>query len=208
MYNTYLVRADSPLRSVEDADRDGVTVAAVRAQTQEIYLSANLKRARVKIVESQPSQTELERVLASREVDAIAQNTQRAAEAVAAAGTRVPLRALTGSYVAVEQSFVVKKGDTANAAMLDRFVDELRASGFIRTSLDRRALVQRGRRAGAAAMSADDAADPDLISRRALLGRVSAAGALAALPEMLAPAAGSAAAQTATARSFASRSKR
>jgi gluconate 2-dehydrogenase gamma chain len=44
-------------------------------------------------------------------------------------------------------------------------------------------------------MSADDAAGPDLISRRALLGRVSAAGALAALPEMLSPATGSAAAQ-------------
>jgi polar amino acid transport system substrate-binding protein len=144
MYNTHLVRADSPLRSVEDADRDGITIGAVRAQTQEIYLSANLKRARVQMLESQPSQAELERLLAGRELDAIAQNTQRAAEAVAAAGTRVPLRALTGSYVAVEQSFVVKKGDNANAAMLDRFVDELRASGFIRASLDRAQLTSVG----------------------------------------------------------------
>jgi polar amino acid transport system substrate-binding protein len=137
MYNTHLVRADSPLRTVEDADRAGVTIGAVRAQTQEIYLSANLKRARVKIVEAQPSQADLERMIGNREVDAFAQNTQRAADAVAAAGSRVPLRALTGSYVGVEQSFVVKKGDTTNAAMLDKFVDELRASGFIRASLDR-----------------------------------------------------------------------
>jgi len=137
MYNTHLVRADSPLRTVEDADREGVTIGAVRAQTQEIYLSANLKRARVKIVEAQPSQADLERMIGNREVDAFAQNTQRAADAVAAAGSRVPLRALTGSYVGVEQSFVVKKGDTATAAMLDRFVDELRASGFIRAALDR-----------------------------------------------------------------------
>jgi polar amino acid transport system substrate-binding protein len=137
MYNTHLVRADSPLRTVEDADRDGVTIGAVRAQTQELYLSANLKHARVKMVDAQPSQADLERILGNREVDAFAQNTQRAAEAVAAAGSRVPLRALTGSYVAVEQSFAVKKGDTASAAMLDRFVDELRASGFIRASLDR-----------------------------------------------------------------------
>jgi polar amino acid transport system substrate-binding protein len=137
MYNTHLVRADSPLRTVEDADRNGVTIGAVRAQTQEIYLSANLKHARVKMFEAQPSQADLERMLAAREVDAFAQNTQRAAEAVATAGSRVPLRALTGSYVAVEQSFVVNKGDTANAAMLDKFVEELRASGFIRASLDR-----------------------------------------------------------------------
>jgi len=137
MYNTYLVRADSPLHTVEDADREGVSIGAVRAQTQELYLSANLKRARVKIVEAQPSQAELERILGGREMDAFAQNTQRAADAVTAAGSRVPLRALTGSYVGVEQSFVVKKGDTANAAILDRFVDELRASGFIRAALDR-----------------------------------------------------------------------
>src|SRR6185436_1287113 len=137
MYNTYLVRADSQLHTVEDADREGVSIGAVRAQTQELYLSANLKRARVKIVEAQPSQAEIERMLGGREVDAFAQNTQRAADAVTAAGSRVPLRALTGSYVGVEQSFVVKKGDTANAAMLDRFVDELRASGFIRAALDR-----------------------------------------------------------------------
>ena len=57
---------------------------------------------------------------------------------------RVPLRALTGSYVGVEQSFVVKKGDTANAALLDTFVDELRASGFIRASLDRAQLATVG----------------------------------------------------------------
>jgi polar amino acid transport system substrate-binding protein len=135
MYNTFLVLDASPLRRVEDFDRDGLTVAAVRAQTQELYLSANLKRARVKPIEAQPPQAELERMLAAKEVDAIALNTQRAAEAVAAAKT--PVRALTGSYVAVEQSFVVKKGDTANARVLDTFVDELRASGFIRASLDR-----------------------------------------------------------------------
>jgi polar amino acid transport system substrate-binding protein len=144
MNNTHLVRADSPLRTVEDADRDGITIGAVRAQTQEIYLSANLKRARVKIVEAQPSQADLERMLGNHEVDAFAQNTQRAADAVVAAGSRVPLRALTGSYVGVEQSFVVKKGDTANAAMLDRFVDELRSSGFIRASLDRAQLGSVG----------------------------------------------------------------
>jgi polar amino acid transport system substrate-binding protein len=142
MYNTYLVLDSSPLRRVEDFDREGLTAAAVRAQTQDIYLSANLKHARVKRIDSQPAQAELERMLASREVDAIALNTQRAAEAVAAAKT--PVRALTGSYVAVEQSFVVKKGDTAHAKMLDAFVDELRASGFIRASLDRAKLATVG----------------------------------------------------------------
>jgi polar amino acid transport system substrate-binding protein len=142
MFSTYLVRAASPLRSVDDADRQGLTIGAVRGQTQEIYLSAHLKQSRMKIVEAQPSQAELERLLVSAEVDAFGLNAQRAAEAVAA--SRGVLRALTGSYVDVEQSFVVKKGDAANVTMLNAFVDELRMSGFIKASLDRAKLVGAG----------------------------------------------------------------
>jgi len=142
MFNTYLVRAVSPLRSVDDADRSGLTIGAVRGQTQEIYLSTHLKQSRMKIIEAQPSQAELERMLAGAEIDAFGLNAQRAAEAVAASGGA--LRALTGSYVAVEQSFVVKKGDAANVAMLTAFVDELRTSGFIKASLDRAKLVGAG----------------------------------------------------------------
>ena len=142
MFNTYLVRAASSLRMVEDADRSGLTIAAVRGQTQEIYLSAHLKQSRMKILDKQPSQAELERMLAGAEIDAFGLNAQRAAEAVAA--SRGGLRALTGSYVAVEQSFVVKKGNTANVAMLNAFVDELRTSGFIKASLDRAKLVGAG----------------------------------------------------------------
>jgi polar amino acid transport system substrate-binding protein len=160
MYNTHLVRADSPLRTVEDADREGVTIGAVRAQTQELYLSANLKRARVKIVEAQPSQADLERMLGGREVDAFAQNTQRATDAVAACRAHAFRCArLTGSYVAVEQSFVVRRAIPPHATMLDAFVDELRASGFIRASLDRAQLGTVGVGAGAAPMSADATAD-------------------------------------------------
>ena len=87
MYNTYLV-----LDSLAAAQRRGLRSrrhhgGAVRAQTQEIYLSANLKRARVRCRSSR-SPTSRARTHARRpkEVDAIALNTQRAAEAVAAAG--------------------------------------------------------------------------------------------------------------------------
>jgi hypothetical protein len=48
---------------------------------------------------------------------------------------------LTGSYVDVEQSFVVKKGEAARAAELKAFVDEARTSGLTKTALDRAKLV-------------------------------------------------------------------
>jgi polar amino acid transport system substrate-binding protein len=142
MFNTYLVLAASPLRAVEDADREGVTIGAVRAQTQDLYLSAHVTRARIRRLDAQPSQVEMERLLSAKEVDAFAQNTQRAQEAVAAA--RVPLRALTGSYVAVEQSFVLKKGDPASVARVDALVEELKASGFIKAAIERAGLTSVG----------------------------------------------------------------
>ncbi len=139
MFNSYLVRTDSPLKTVADADRAGVTIGAVRGQTQELFLSANLKQARLRIFETQPPPDEMRRLLTSRELDAFAMNQQRIEDAVS--GSAGQLRALTGSYVDVEQSFVVKKGDTARAAELKAFVDEARDSGLTKAALDRAKLV-------------------------------------------------------------------
>ncbi len=142
MFNSYVVPAASPLKSVADADRAGVQVGVVRGQTQEIYLSGHLKNARVKIFEVMPQQAELQRLLVSGELDAFGLNRQRAEEATAASQSQ--LRALTGSYVDVEQSFVVKKGDKESAAFINKFVDELRDSGFIKASIARAKLVGAG----------------------------------------------------------------
>ena len=43
--SAYLVRADSAVRSSTDVDRAGVTVGAVKGVSQQIWVSANLKRA-------------------------------------------------------------------------------------------------------------------------------------------------------------------
>ena len=57
MFNSYVVRLDSPLKSVEDADRPTVRIGAVRGQTQEIFLSANLKQAKLRITRRSPHRT-------------------------------------------------------------------------------------------------------------------------------------------------------
>ena len=139
MFNAYVVRTGSPLQTVADADRAGVTIGAVRGQTQEIFLSANLKQAKLRIYEAQPPPDELRRLLAKGELDAFAMNQQRIEDAVN--GSKGELRALTGSYVDVEQSFVVKKGEAARAAELKAFVDEARTSGLTKAALERAKLV-------------------------------------------------------------------
>src|SRR5712675_793416 len=42
MFNSYLVSRDSAIRRSADVDRAGVTVAAVRGQTQELFVSSHL----------------------------------------------------------------------------------------------------------------------------------------------------------------------
>jgi len=139
MLNSFLVRAGSPLQRVADADQPGLRIASVKGQSQQIYLSANLKRASVVVLDAMPPPAEVQRLLVSGELDAFGVNSQRAEEAVAA--SRAELRVVPGSFMDVEQSFVVKKGEREKATALDAFVDELRASGFIRASLERAKLA-------------------------------------------------------------------
>jgi polar amino acid transport system substrate-binding protein len=139
MFNSYLVRANSPIQRTADIDVPAVTVAAVRGQTQELFVSSHLKNARVRVFEVMPPQPELETLLMSGAVDAFAINRQRALEAQAASGSK--LRALPDSFLEVEQSFVVAKGDRRKLEMIERFVSEIRASGFIKSSIERAKLT-------------------------------------------------------------------
>ncbi|RPH59299.1 MAG: hypothetical protein EHM89_10920 [Acidobacteria bacterium] len=86
-----------------------------------------------------PAQPELETLLTSGEVDAFAINRQRSLDAQAASGAK--LRALPDSFLEVDQSFVVEKGNRAKLEAIDKFVDEVRASGFIKSSIERARLT-------------------------------------------------------------------
>lgn len=139
MANSYLVKASSPIKATADVDRDGVTVAAVKGQTQEHFVSATMKRARVRVFEVMPPQAEVDTLLTSGDVHAFAINRQRALEAESAAAGR--LRALPDSFLDVEQCVVVATGNASRLATVEQFVAEMRASGFIKQSIDRAKLV-------------------------------------------------------------------
>jgi polar amino acid transport system substrate-binding protein len=139
MLNSYLVKAGSPIKSTADVDRAGVTVAAVKGQTQELFVSRSLKNAKVRVFPTMPAQAEVERLLASGEVDAFAINRQRSLEAEAASASK--LRALLDSFLEVDQCFVVSKGAREKLDAIDRFMGEIKASGFMQQSIDRAKLT-------------------------------------------------------------------
>jgi polar amino acid transport system substrate-binding protein len=138
MHSSFLLPADSKIRTSADADRAGVKVGAVRGQSQEIYLSQNIKNARVRVFQSTPPDAEIEKLLLNGEIDAFGANRQRMVEAAA----RSPkLRVLPDNFMSVGQAIVVEKGDPSKLEQLNRFLDELRLSGFVKASLDRAQLA-------------------------------------------------------------------
>ena len=135
MFNAYVVSAASPLRKSTDADSAGIRIAAVRGQTQQLFLSANMKNANVRVFETMPSQADLEELLLSGEVDAFGVNRQRAEDAAVGSGGK--LRAMQDNFLIVEQAIVVNKGDAAKLTRIDAILAELRANGFVKAAVDR-----------------------------------------------------------------------
>lgn len=137
MPNSYIVRADSPIQKVADADRAGVRISAVKNDTQDVYLSANLKNTRVDAIPAMPTAEEIEKMLTEGKLDAFAANRQRLVEFAA----RYPnLRVVADDYFVAGQAVAVVKGDHARLEALDKLLDEVLATSVVKDSIERAGL--------------------------------------------------------------------
>jgi len=135
--NTYLVPENSPIRSVADADRAGVRIGVGARDAGDHFLTRSLKHAALKRNEGGNLDAAL-RQLAAGEIDAYAGNRMRLHGAV----QKTPgLRLVPDNFHGVEQSVIVPKGNTARLAIVEKFLDEARASGLIAESISRAGLV-------------------------------------------------------------------
>ncbi len=135
--NTYLVREDSPIRSVADADRPGVRIGVGARDAGDYFLTRTLKAAELKRNDGGVSDTIVKALLAG-ELDAYAGNRMR----LHAAALKTPgLRLVPDNFYGVEQAVIVPKGDAARLAAVNRFLDEARASGLIGEAIARAGLV-------------------------------------------------------------------
>lgn len=130
-HNTYLVLAASPIRDAGDIDKPGIRIGVGQGDAGHLHLERTLKQATLK-PNPGGSLDEARRLLAASEIDAYAANRQRLSEAVA----QFPeTRLLPDNFLAVEQAIIVPKGSAARLDIVDRFIDEMRDSGFIRSSI-------------------------------------------------------------------------
>lgn len=128
---TYMVRSDSPYKTVRDIDREGVRVAVGKGAAYDLYLSRSLQHAQL--------------VRAPTSAAAIDIFVEQALEA--AAGVRQPLEVYAAThegmhvmrerFTAIEQAMATPKGRTCGWEYLKSFVQEMKASGFVAQALQR-----------------------------------------------------------------------
>jgi ABC-type amino acid transport substrate-binding protein len=132
------VRADSPIETFADADRGGIRIGAIAGNAVDLFLNRTLESAELVDLVRGTSDEEATRMLLAGEIDAYAANKQRLA-AVVASEPRV--RVLDGSVLPVEQSIVVARQNETVVSQLDRFIDDLRVSGYLQEIVDRYTLA-------------------------------------------------------------------
>jgi len=127
----YLVAADSPIRRNEDVDREGVRIAVGKGSAYDLFLSRQLKHARIVHAPTSPAVTDL--FIAQRLEVAAGVKQQLEADA-----RRLPgLRLLEGRFMVINQAMATPQGREAGARYLREFVEAMKASGFVAQALAR-----------------------------------------------------------------------
>ena len=124
--NTYLVTARSKVEAVELADQSGITIAVLERSAPDLFLSRNLKLAKVLRV-SGGLEAAIE-ALASGKADAYAENAHMLSlYADRLSGSRV----LEGRYTVIQHAVATPKGKAAASEYLKTFVEEAKADGTV-----------------------------------------------------------------------------
>jgi polar amino acid transport system substrate-binding protein len=127
----YLVPQGSPIRSNADVDREGVRVTVGAGSAYDLFLSRNLKHAKIVRAPTSPAVTDM--FLAQKLEVAAGVKQQLEADA-----RRIPgLRLLEGRFMVINQAMGTPKGREAGAKYLRDFVEEMKASGFVAQALER-----------------------------------------------------------------------
>ena len=122
---TYLVPAGSPLRKIEDVDREGVRIAVGAKGGPDLALSRILKRAQ--LVRA-PTTAAAAKLFATEKLDALAGlKPGLVVEAEKMPGSRV----LDGRFSLVGQAAGTHKDRLAGAQYLAEFIEDIKASGLV-----------------------------------------------------------------------------
>jgi polar amino acid transport system substrate-binding protein len=128
--STYLVPAGSPLRTLQEVDRDGVRIAVSDKSAYDLYLTRELKRAQLVRAPSPNASVDL---FFAQRLDALAALRPVLVDlAEQHPGSRV----LDGRFTVVTQALGAPKGRPAAAQFLREFIESAKASGLVATAIE------------------------------------------------------------------------
>ena len=128
----YLVHEGSPLRSNDEVDRPGRVVVVGQGSAYDLHLSRELKHA--SIVRAPTSPAVVDTFVAQRADVAAGVRQQLEADAARIGG----LRLLGERFMVIRQAIgLAKSRGTEGAESLERFVEDMKTSGFVAAALAR-----------------------------------------------------------------------
>jgi len=134
---TYLVPAGSPLRRVEDVDRDGVRIAVYGRAAYGLWLADNIKHAKLVATDGMDSSFN---VFVEQKLDALASLRPRLIDDV----KKLPgARILEGKFTAVQQAIGTKPERKAGIAFLREFVEEVKGNGLVARLIEKHGVSGR-----------------------------------------------------------------
>jgi len=128
---TFLVPAGSPIRRIEDIDREGVRIAVSEKSAYDLYLTRTLKRASLVRVQGIPASYQR---FVDEKLEALGGlKPQLTADAEKLPGSRV----LDGQVTGVQQAIGTPKARSAAAKYLREFAEDAKASGFVARAIEK-----------------------------------------------------------------------
>ncbi len=135
--STYLVPAGSPIRSIEEVDREGVRIAVYGRAAYGLWLADNIKHAELVKTDGMDASFD---IFVKEKLDALAGLRPRLIKDV----EKLPgSRLLEGKFSAVQQAIGTKPERKAGAAFLKDFVEEAKASGLVAGLIEKHGVTGR-----------------------------------------------------------------
>jgi polar amino acid transport system substrate-binding protein len=129
--STYLVPAGSPIQSIADVDKPGVTISVTGRSAYGLWLENNIKHAT--LVRTDTLDSSFDKFV-NEKLDVLAGLRPRLIDDV----KKLPgARILDGQFSAVQQAMGTPKKNVAAAKWLAAFVEEAKASGFVQSLIDK-----------------------------------------------------------------------
>jgi polar amino acid transport system substrate-binding protein len=133
---SFLVLEGSSIRAIADVDRAGQKIAGTLNDSITLFMKRKFKQATLSEIENNPA--EIKRMLVAKEIDAFGANRQRLTNLLK---DTAGLRILPDNLFGVPQTIIVPNGRAEVLTTVNRFIDDVRASGFLQSAIENSGVV-------------------------------------------------------------------